>query len=60
MHTITAALKAGNEGHSITFGLAECEPGDGVNEFISRPDEDLLNVRRSRLQKGSAPLQRIP
>jgi diguanylate cyclase (GGDEF)-like protein len=45
---ITALLSAANEGHSISFGLAECEPEDGVLEVVSRADEDLLKTRRTR------------
>jgi diguanylate cyclase (GGDEF)-like protein len=48
MNTISAVLRAVNDAHSITFGLAECEPADGIKEFIGRADEDLLNARRSR------------
>jgi diguanylate cyclase (GGDEF)-like protein len=48
MDKITAALTEADEGHSITFGLAEYEPADGLQEFISRADADLLNARRPR------------
>jgi diguanylate cyclase (GGDEF)-like protein len=48
MSKITAALTSAKDGHSITFGLAEYEPASGIDEFISRADEDLLNARRSR------------
>jgi diguanylate cyclase (GGDEF)-like protein len=48
MDTITAALTAANEGHSITFGLAEHEPADGIEELISRADAYLLDARRPR------------
>jgi diguanylate cyclase (GGDEF)-like protein len=48
LNKITATLTAANDGHSITFGLAEYEPATGIDEFISRADEDLLNARRSR------------
>jgi diguanylate cyclase (GGDEF)-like protein len=48
LNKITALLAAANDGHSITFGLAECEPDDGVQEIIGRADEDLLKARRSR------------
>ncbi len=50
LNKITALLAAANNGHSITFGLAECEPNDGVKEIVSRADEDLLKTRRSRDQ----------
>jgi diguanylate cyclase (GGDEF)-like protein len=48
LNKITALLAAANDGHSITFGLAECEPDDGVQEVIGRADEDLLKTRRTR------------
>ena len=48
LNKITALLAAANDGHSITFGLAECEPDDGVDELIGRADADLLKARRSR------------
>jgi diguanylate cyclase (GGDEF)-like protein len=48
MDTITAALTAANEGHSITFGLAEHEPADGLQELVSRADADLLDARHPR------------
>jgi diguanylate cyclase (GGDEF)-like protein len=48
LNRITALLAAANEGHSISFGLAECEPEDGVREVVSRADQDLLKTRRSR------------
>ncbi len=48
LNKITALLAAANNGHSITFGLAECEPDDGVQEIVGRADEDLLKTRRSR------------
>ena len=48
MKKITAVLAAVNEGHSISFGLAECRPEDGVTEFVGSADEDLLNGRGAR------------
>ncbi len=48
LNKITALLAAANNGHSITFGLAECEPEDGVKEIVGRADEDLLKTRRLR------------
>jgi diguanylate cyclase (GGDEF)-like protein len=48
LNKITALLAAAHYGHSITFGLAECEPDDGVQDIVSRADEDLLNTRRCR------------
>ena len=48
LNKVTALLAAANNGHSITFGLAECEPDDGVAELIGRADADLLRARRAR------------
>jgi diguanylate cyclase (GGDEF)-like protein len=48
MNKITAKLTAINEGHSISFGLAEYELPDDLEEFILRADEDLLKSRRAR------------
>ena len=48
MDTIAAALTAANEGHSITFGVAEHEPADGLEEMVNRADADLLNARGHR------------
>ncbi len=45
---ITEELIAASAGQSITFGLAEHDPADGIDEFISRADEDLLRTRGSR------------
>jgi len=44
--SIAAALQALDTKHSITFGLAEAEPGDGVDDLIARADADLLQARR--------------
>jgi diguanylate cyclase (GGDEF)-like protein len=46
--TIAAALKAVDAEHSVTFGLAEAEPADTLQELIARADADLLEARRSR------------
>ena len=48
MEKIAAALTAADERHSISCGLAEHEPGDGLEELISRADADLLAARGSR------------
>jgi diguanylate cyclase (GGDEF)-like protein len=48
MDRIATLLAAANEGHSITFGLAEHEPADGLAELISRADAGLLEIRRAR------------
>ena len=44
---IAAALTAVSPGHSVTFGLAEAEPGDSLQELIARADAALLEARRS-------------
>jgi diguanylate cyclase (GGDEF)-like protein len=44
---IAATLTAANASHSITFGLAEAEPADSLQELIGRADADLLRARRS-------------
>lgn len=48
MEKIAAALTASDTQHSITFGLAEHEPADGLQDLISRADADLLEARSSR------------
>jgi diguanylate cyclase (GGDEF)-like protein len=53
MDRMATLLAAANEGHSITFGLAEHEPADGVAELISRADAGLLEIRRAR--EGETP-----
>jgi diguanylate cyclase (GGDEF)-like protein len=44
---IAAILTAANAEHSVTFGLAEAEPADSLQELIARTDADLLEARRS-------------
>jgi diguanylate cyclase (GGDEF)-like protein len=44
---IAAALTAINAEHSVTFGLAEAEPAESLQELIARADTDLLQARRS-------------
>jgi diguanylate cyclase (GGDEF)-like protein len=44
---IAAALAAVDGDHSITFGLAEAEPADSLQELVARADTDLLQVRHS-------------
>jgi diguanylate cyclase (GGDEF)-like protein len=44
---IAAAFAAADPDHSITFGLAEAEPAEGLQELIARADADLLQARRS-------------
>jgi PleD family two-component response regulator len=53
MDRIATLLTAANEGHSITFGLAEHEPEDGLAELISRADAGLLEIRRAREDESS-------
>lgn len=48
MEKIAAALTVADTRHSITFGLAEHEPADGLQDLISRADADLLEARSSR------------
>ena len=43
---IAALLTAADAKHSITFGLAEAEPADTLQELIARADADLLQARR--------------
>jgi diguanylate cyclase (GGDEF)-like protein len=49
---IAAVLKAANAKHSVTFGLAEAEPADSLQELIARADADLLEARRSAQSNG--------
>jgi diguanylate cyclase (GGDEF)-like protein len=49
---IVAALKAVDERHSVTFGLAEADPKDTMQELIARADADLLQARRPRQSNG--------
>ena len=44
---IAAALEASDTGHSVSFGLAESEPTDSLQELIARADANLLEARRS-------------
>ena len=43
---IAAALTEANAEHSISFGLAEAEPGDTLEDLIARADAALLEERR--------------
>jgi diguanylate cyclase (GGDEF)-like protein len=45
---IAAALAAADANHSVTFGLAEAEPADTLQQLIARADADLLEARDSR------------
>jgi diguanylate cyclase (GGDEF)-like protein len=42
---VAAILTAVHPEHSITFGLAEAEPSDTLQELIARADVDLLEAR---------------
>jgi diguanylate cyclase (GGDEF)-like protein len=44
---IAAVLTSADAKHSITFGLAEAEPADSLEDLIARADADLLEARRS-------------
>jgi diguanylate cyclase (GGDEF)-like protein len=44
---IAAALAAVRAEHSVTFGIAEADRGDGLKEVLARADADLLEVRRA-------------
>jgi diguanylate cyclase (GGDEF)-like protein len=43
---IAAAFAAADPDHSITFGLAEAGPAEGLQELVARADADLLQARR--------------
>ena len=45
---IAAALKAVNPEHSVTFGIAEADRGDSLQDLLARADADLLEARRTR------------
>jgi diguanylate cyclase (GGDEF)-like protein len=49
---IAALLTAADAKHSVTFGLADAEPADTLQELLARADADLLQARRSR--RGNA------
>jgi diguanylate cyclase (GGDEF)-like protein len=44
---IGAALTAAGTKHSVTFGLAEAEPTDSLQDLIGRADDALLEARSS-------------
>jgi diguanylate cyclase (GGDEF)-like protein len=46
METIATALTAASHGQSITFGLAQHDSADGLDELIRRADESLLARRQ--------------
>jgi diguanylate cyclase (GGDEF)-like protein len=45
---IATALAGADGEHSVTFGLAEAEPSDSLQELIARADADFLEARHSR------------
>lgn len=52
MESVAAKLRTADPQHSISYGLAKHDPGDELDELVSRADADLLERRRSR---GPAP-----
>jgi diguanylate cyclase (GGDEF)-like protein len=46
--TIAATLASGSGGQSITFGLAEAQPSDGLQDLIGRADAEMMKQRASR------------
>jgi diguanylate cyclase (GGDEF)-like protein len=44
---IAALLTAADAKHSVTFGLAEAQPADTLQELLARADADLLQARHS-------------
>jgi diguanylate cyclase (GGDEF)-like protein len=49
LEAVTAALTAERKGHGISFGLAELEPNDNLEQLIARADDELIRGRRSRV-----------
>src|SRR5438067_1867434 len=47
LEKIAAALAAANADHSVTFGLAEAEPTNSLQELIARANADFLEARHS-------------
>ena len=45
---IAATLTRANEDHSVTFGLAEADPAESLQDLVARADAALLEGRRSR------------
>ena len=46
LEMISAMLTAVSPDHSVTFGLAEAEPSESLQDLIVRADADLLEARR--------------
>jgi diguanylate cyclase (GGDEF)-like protein len=53
---IAAALTAVNAEHSITYGLAEADAGESLQQLIARADADLLEARRKPSSAADADL----
>ena len=49
---IAALLTGAVAKHSVTFGLAEAEPADSLQELIVPADADLLHTRLSSRGNG--------
>jgi diguanylate cyclase (GGDEF)-like protein len=49
---IAALLTTADAKHSVTFGLAEAQPADTLQELLARADADLLQARRSHRGNG--------
>jgi len=47
LEKLAAPLRAGDVERSVTFGLAEAEPGDTLEALIARADTALLEARRT-------------
>jgi diguanylate cyclase (GGDEF)-like protein len=50
--TIATELAAADPHHSVTFGVAAAEPGEGLQALIARADADLLDARRRRASRA--------
>jgi GGDEF domain-containing protein len=48
MDAIAATVMEADERYTISFGLAELEPGDGLEELVGRADANLLEARHSQ------------
>ena len=47
---IAVTLASIDSEHSITYGLAEAKPGDGLADLIARADSDLFSHRSTRVR----------
>jgi diguanylate cyclase (GGDEF)-like protein len=52
LEKVAALLTAANAKHSVTFGLAEAEPADTLQELLAHADADLLQARHSSRSNG--------